>query len=158
MQTEVDLTGYANVGIEYSYRTDGKEVADALWLRVSNDGGSSWSAEQNLPPSDAGHGLFQPSGIADAAILLRFENRAPKKARLFVEDVVVRGDSGCGNGIIQDEESCDSGNLGGESCASLGLGEGLLQCDAFTCTLDTSMCTGGGTGGSGGTGGGGTGG
>jgi hypothetical protein len=53
----------------------------------------------------------------------------------------------CGNGGM-----CNPNNLGGETCPGLGMGDGILACDAVTCTYDTSMCEGTGTGGSGGNG------
>lgn len=43
----------------------------------------------------------------------------------------------CGNGGM-----CNPNNLGGETCLGLGMGEGILACDAVTCTYDTSMCEG----------------
>ena len=43
----------------------------------------------------------------------------------------------CGNG-----GTCNPNNLGGETCQGLGMGEGILACDAVTCTYDTSMCEG----------------
>jgi hypothetical protein len=42
----------------------------------------------------------------------------------------------CGNGDV----NCDPRNLGGETCAGLGMGNGKLACDPVTCTYDTSMC------------------
>jgi hypothetical protein len=48
----------------------------------------------------------------------------------------------CGNGGM-----CNPNNLGGETCQGLGMGEGILACDAVTCTYDTSMCEGVGGGG-----------
>jgi hypothetical protein len=58
----------------------------------------------------------------------------------------------CGNGEIDDNEQCDGSNLGGETCASLGEGDGTLMCLPNTCMFDVSMCTqvGGGSGGYGG--------
>jgi hypothetical protein len=47
----------------------------------------------------------------------------------------------CGNGIIDAEEQCDSGNLAGETCSSLQPGyTGTLSCTS-SCTYDTSSCT-----------------
>jgi len=46
--------------------------------------------------------------------------------------------SSCGNGVI-DTEGCDGGDVGGQSCESLGLGSGTLACDS-ACALDTSGC------------------
>ncbi|MCX4241760.1 hypothetical protein [Paraliomyxa miuraensis] len=45
----------------------------------------------------------------------------------------------CGNGVVQQGEECDGGDLDGQSCATLGMGFGPLQCDA-NCEFDTSSC------------------
>lgn len=45
----------------------------------------------------------------------------------------------CGNGAIDDDEACDGDDLDGESCASLGLGQGELTC-AADCSFDESAC------------------
>ncbi len=60
----------------------------------------------------------------------------------------------CGTG-----PGCNVDDLGGESCATLGMTSGRLSCDPDTCTFDTSLCTGanGGLGGMSGGGGGTTG-
>jgi hypothetical protein len=41
----------------------------------------------------------------------------------------------CGSGV-----GCDPTDLGGESCHSLGLGNGTLLCDPRTCTFEVSLC------------------
>ena len=46
----------------------------------------------------------------------------------------------CGNGVIDTGEQCDTLNLGGASCGSLGFSGGGLVCDASECTFDTSGC------------------
>ncbi len=46
----------------------------------------------------------------------------------------------CGNGVIDVGEDCEGIDLGGKSCQSLGFTDGMLLCDAETCTLDTQMC------------------
>lgn len=51
------------------------------------------------------------------------------------------GDGSCGNGVIDDGEQCDGGNLGGFSCSDLGYSGGTLACDPVTCTYDASGCT-----------------
>lgn len=51
------------------------------------------------------------------------------------------GDGECGNGVIDDGEQCDGGNLGGFSCSDLGYSGGTLACDPMTCTYDASGCT-----------------
>ena len=45
-------------------------------------------------------------------------------------------------GPCEGEGECGPDDLRGESCDSLGLGEGTLECDESTCTFDTSMCDG----------------
>lgn len=45
----------------------------------------------------------------------------------------------CGNGIIDGTESCDGAVLGGQTCASLGLIGGTLQC-AGNCQFDFTSC------------------
>ena len=45
----------------------------------------------------------------------------------------------CGDGKVQGGESCDSGQLGGATCAGLGLGGGTLKCKD-DCTFDPRPC------------------
>lgn len=47
----------------------------------------------------------------------------------------------CGNGQIEQGERCDSTQLNGESCESLGLGPGVLGCNA-DCTFNQTQCAG----------------
>ncbi|MFV8756685.1 hypothetical protein ACNOYE_39580 [Nannocystaceae bacterium ST9] len=47
--------------------------------------------------------------------------------------------SACGNGVIEDGETCDSQDLGGVSCASIGHASGEVGCDA-QCMLDVDDC------------------
>jgi hypothetical protein len=47
----------------------------------------------------------------------------------------------CGDGIRTGPEECDGTDLGGQSCAGLGLGSGDLGCTEG-CTFDTSGCAG----------------
>ncbi|WP_106390619.1 hypothetical protein [Enhygromyxa salina] len=46
----------------------------------------------------------------------------------------------CGNGLIDDGEQCDGGNLGGFTCMDLGYSGGTLGCDPITCTYDAAAC------------------
>jgi hypothetical protein len=57
------------------------------------------------------------------------------------------GDPVCGNGVIDDGEQCDGGNLGGFTCVDLGYSGGSLGCDPVTCTYDASVTDGGTSGG-----------
>jgi len=47
----------------------------------------------------------------------------------------------CGNGEVEEGESCDGTDLRGETCISLGHPSGPLAC-SLTCSWDTSGCTG----------------
>ena len=46
----------------------------------------------------------------------------------------------CGNGVIDEGEDCDQGNLGYARCEGLGFAAGVLKCGAG-CLFDTSGCT-----------------
>jgi hypothetical protein len=46
----------------------------------------------------------------------------------------------CGNGMIDAGESCDQGNLNGQTCVTQGFVGGTLKC-GNGCTFDTSGCT-----------------
>lgn len=54
---------------------------------------------------------------------------------------VLRGTENCGNGQLETSEQCDGVNLGGASCTTLGMGNGVLRCNA-SCVYDYGMCTG----------------
>ena len=46
----------------------------------------------------------------------------------------------CGDGMIDDGEECDGGELGGQTCGDAGFVAGVLGC-TDSCTLDTSGCS-----------------
>lgn len=46
----------------------------------------------------------------------------------------------CGDGVIDDGETCDSAELGGATCESLGFASGALACNAECTGFDTSAC------------------
>lgn len=45
----------------------------------------------------------------------------------------------CGNGEIEDQESCDGEDLDGKSCSDFGFVGGVLACDDI-CRFDTALC------------------
>lgn len=47
----------------------------------------------------------------------------------------------CGNGALDANETCDGGNLGGQTCVTLGYDGGVLACNQASCIFDTSACT-----------------
>jgi cysteine-rich repeat protein len=56
-------------------------------------------------------------------------------------DYICPEDCGCGNGIVNEGEECDSDDLDGETCVSLGYGGGSLSC-TDGCTYSTLLCQG----------------
>jgi hypothetical protein len=46
----------------------------------------------------------------------------------------------CGNGMVETGEQCEANVAITASCASLGMGTGMLTCDPATCMFDTQMC------------------
>lgn len=46
----------------------------------------------------------------------------------------------CGDGVRSAQEDCDGTDVGGKTCAALGLGDGALLCKA-DCSFDTTNCT-----------------
>ncbi len=84
-------------------------------------------------------------GVAFLGVILFFTTN-----RLFAEDVLIDGRvPGCGDSVVEVGESCDLGNLNGQSCSTLGFTGGVLSC-AGSCAFDTSACTISGSGGGGG--------
>jgi Zn-dependent metalloprotease len=59
-----------------------------------------------------------------------------------IDRVEVFGNPGvaCGNGVAEVGESCDGGDLSGQSCVALGFDGGVLSCDV-ACAFDLSACT-----------------
>ena len=51
------------------------------------------------------------------------------------------GNAACGNGVIDFGEQCDASNLDGQTCLSIGYGQGVLGCSGG-CLFDTSECSG----------------
>jgi hypothetical protein len=83
-----------------------------LLMAVSSACGSS----NNAPPATETAGVGPTASVMNPAVA------APKAA--------------CGTGTMP----CDATNLGGATCASMGVGSGMLLCDPVTCTFDTTMC------------------
>lgn len=50
------------------------------------------------------------------------------------------GEPICGDGILEGNEACDGDDLGGRTCASLGLGEGQLGCRDDCVAFDPTNC------------------
>lgn len=50
--------------------------------------------------------------------------------------------STCGDGALSPGEICDGANLGGATCASLGLGTGTLRCESTCTRFDVTQCSG----------------
>jgi len=50
--------------------------------------------------------------------------------------------AGAPNGVLEAGEQCDGTNFGVATCATLGMGGGVLVCTSG-CEINTSMCAGG---------------
>jgi hypothetical protein len=50
------------------------------------------------------------------------------------------GQAACGDGVVEGNEVCDGANLDGQSCESLDLGSGALECAPDCLNFDTSGC------------------
>ncbi|WP_146158476.1 hypothetical protein [Enhygromyxa salina] len=87
------------------------------------------STPQDLPSSGDGDGDGDTTGDGDADPTTGDGDADP-----------TGGNGVCGNGLIDDGEQCDGGNLGGFSCVDLGYSGGTLGCDMVTCTYDASAC------------------
>jgi hypothetical protein len=47
----------------------------------------------------------------------------------------------CGNGVLDQGETCDGNNLGGQTCIGLGYDGGTLTCNNASCIYNTAGCT-----------------
>jgi len=103
------------------------------------------------PPSTCGNGAIDGSESCDGADLggmscvsLGFASGTlgcTAGCGLDVSGCVPNPPDTCGNGTIEGDESCDGGDLGGATCASLGYTlDGMLGCTAG-CGYDMSGCT-----------------
>jgi len=66
----------------------------------------------------------------------------PSGGALACSDACTIDDSGCsycGDNVIEGDEECESGMLGGETCESQGFDDGVLACTG--CTFNTSNCS-----------------
>ncbi|MEM9460563.1 MAG: hypothetical protein AAGF11_40720 [Myxococcota bacterium] len=122
----------------------------------TSSGGSSSSSSEGGPGGPVcGNGVIDLGEQCDGADLQGFDcaGLGLGGGMLLCDPVTCTFDTancmpvgGCGNGAIDPGEQCDGLNLQGFTCASLGLGGGILACDPVMCTFDTSMCMpGGGT-------------
>lgn len=50
------------------------------------------------------------------------------------------GEQSCGNGVVDDGEQCDGGELAGQTCGGFGFASGTLGCSS-SCRYDTLGCT-----------------
>lgn len=95
------------------------------------------NAPEDLPgdgDGDAGDGDADPTTEGDG-------DADPTNGDGDADPTTDSGDPECGNGVIDDGEQCDGGNLGGFTCVDLGYSAGSLACDPVTCTYDASACT-----------------
>jgi len=78
--------------------------------------------------------------IPDQVVTDQFGNRTLTKLKAsFVCVPAVKGTAYCGDGTIDAGEDCESSDLGGATCTSLGFASGTLAC-APGCTFDLGGC------------------
>jgi len=84
--------------------------------------------------------LFLIISVFSVAGLLFYSSLDSTQAQSGIS-ITARIESICGDGVIDGGEECDGSNLGGQTCAGLGLGytSGTLSCDS--CSFDVSGCT-----------------
>jgi hypothetical protein len=120
-----------------AFLTVGTATTQTTATTVSETSGDSMDtdAPQDLPGGDGdgdpGDGDPDPTGDGDGD---------PDPTGDGDPDPTTGGNPECGNGVIDDGEQCDGGNLGGFTCVDLGYSGGTLGCDPITCTYDASAC------------------
>jgi hypothetical protein len=100
------------------------------------DGNANWAAVYDLDPDNDGFTNGEELGDPDGTWVIgdpapRIAPTNPNDPRSFPLP--------CGNGILEEPEQCDVGDLDGASCESLGFLSGELGC-ALDCRYDTSAC------------------
>ncbi|MEM6995638.1 MAG: hypothetical protein AAF721_34320 [Myxococcota bacterium] len=134
----------------------GKDIDDPANFTAGNtppptgtSGGSSTTAEPDPDDGDGGQdGSSDDNTPMPTTMPPGDTGPDPTTGPVDPDDGPMPG--GCGDGVVSPGEQCDGADLQGFDCSSLGLAGGTLNCDAVTCTFDTSMCMSGGPGGTGG--------
>jgi hypothetical protein len=122
---------YAN---DYGYGGDAQIYGQNGWVSVYwNDNGTGQCYSQS--PEGGYYGYNVTGSQAEACGDL-------VEAQIAALGPACNGVVGpvCGNGVLEEGEQCDGGDLQGATCGSLGFGVGALGCDAGSCTYDTSGC------------------
>lgn len=104
--------------------------ADASRVRCAIDTGEviePCTSPAVFPALQAGARVFTVTAFDDAE-----PANAASATRAFLL-------TGCGDGVVDPGEQCDSGALAGASCGSLGFDSGTLGCTS-SCTFDTAGC------------------
>lgn len=111
------------------------EEPNAFQTQGNNDeiGDSDTSAPEDLPAESG-------ESTSDSGTDTTTESESESESD---STTTTTSDTGgdCGNGVIDDGEQCDGGNLNGFTCTELGYAGGTLACDPLVCTYDASGCT-----------------
>src|SRR5262249_38542425 len=78
-----------------------------------------------------------PSSFAPHSVVIK--DSEGRSVSVWVQINVEDGPDVCGNGVIDPGEQCDTSDLNGESCTTLGFTGGVLTCNS-SCAFDTSEC------------------
>ncbi|MFH2009125.1 MAG: PPC domain-containing protein [bacterium] len=112
------------------------------------DGDCTLNVEDCEVPLGCGNGVLDPGEACDGVNLggqscegLGYDGGALACTLACRFDVqACTSDAVCGDGVVRAPvEECDTSNMAGENCISLGFDTGTLECDA-SCRFDTSGC------------------
>jgi hypothetical protein len=80
--------------------------------------------------------------LSDELVTDQFGSRTLTKFKVaMLCTPAIQGATYCGDGIVNGDEVCDGGSLGGETCESLNFnGGGTLSCNPGCTSFDTSNC------------------
>jgi hypothetical protein len=140
----------------YDTRRDPSRTSVDFFFSKSVDGAQTWSAPERLtavlsPNISDGFEWGDYNGldvVASQLLTIFTDNRDESGGSSQSVDVYsagrqVGGAAICGDGVIQAGEACDTGQLGGKTCATFGCtGGGTLACKGDCSGFDTTACTG----------------
>ena len=139
----------------YDTRRDPSRASVDLFYAYSTDGAQTWSTPERvtsvLSPNIVDgfeFGDYNGMDIVMSQLIAVFtDNRSEDGSSgdsvdVYGANIDPAGGAVCGNGTMDPGESCDGGDLGGQTCIDVGCTGGNLACAADCSSLDQSGCTG----------------
>lgn len=140
----------------YDTRRDPARTSVDFFFSKSVDGAQTWSTPERLtavlsPNIADGFEWGDYNGldvVASQLLTIFTDNRdesggSGQSVDVYSAGRQVGGAAICGDGVIQAGEACDTGQLGGRTCASFGCsGGGTLACKSDCSGFDTTSCAG----------------